>query len=430
MTSRELGWLQVAALLVSASYGVGFLFGSGELAVTHGMAGSLYPWLTAIGMGLLAVSAGKVWASRMAIWDVFGNVYGAGVKHRVALLSLIWMTGVLAAQIHGGVAVLLLTGLPPRSVFSVMLALVFGASQLNLRTASRAFSLCLLASSFVLVFSLLKVRGTHVYVEAVPQFVSDVKGIAPRELISMTLAIVFLVVTGADYQQFVIAARSRKDAVVGCCLAAICLLLLGPLPASAVVAAGHAGLLAGMVSAKQAIPMILADVSSQLGRGWDVVMLLALLVAALGSSSAIIRAMTSASASVFEPRTRVGRACVTIGIVLLGGAVADRGQGIIQTMVDLNVVYIASVAPLFVYLLADVRLPPNAARKAITTGFIIAVCFYVGKWTGLVSEHTEFTCLTLGMLASLAMLEIHRRQNTHLISGCANCSSKSSFIRQ
>jgi len=41
-----LGYLQIATLLVSASYGIGFLFGSGELAVSQGMVGSLYAWVT------------------------------------------------------------------------------------------------------------------------------------------------------------------------------------------------------------------------------------------------------------------------------------------------------------------------------------------------------------------------------------------------
>lgn len=40
--TRLLGSLQVASLLVSASYGIGFLFGFGELAIAHGMAGSIY----------------------------------------------------------------------------------------------------------------------------------------------------------------------------------------------------------------------------------------------------------------------------------------------------------------------------------------------------------------------------------------------------
>lgn len=409
--------MQVATMLVSASYGVGFLFGSGELAVTHGMAGSLYPWLTALGMGLLAISAGKIWLSRMPIWDAFGDIYGAGVKHRVALLSLIWMTGVLAAQIRGGVAVLLLSGLPTHVALLLMLALVFGASQLNLRAAAKAFSLCLLASSIVLVFSLLKVGGGHVYFEAVPRFVNDVQGFPDRQLITMTLAIVFLVVTGADYQQFVIAARSRTDAILGCGLAAICLLLLGALPASAVIAARHAGLFAGMSTSNEAIPIILADVSSQMGRVWGVAMLLTLLGAALGSSSAIIRAMASASALLVEPRTRTGRVCVSLAIVSLGGVVAERGQGIIQTMVDLNVVYIASVAPLFLCLLVGVPLPPHSARKAITTGFMTAACFYFAKWIGLVGGDAELTGLALGMLASLIVLEIYRRRNARPTSG-------------
>lgn len=417
MSSRELSWLQVAALLVSASYGVGFLFGSGELAVTHGMAGSLYPWLTACGMGLLAISAGKVWASRMAIWEMFGDVYGVRVKHLVAMLSMIWMTGVLAAQIHGGIAVLLLTGLPEYLVLPLMLGLIFGASQLNLRVASKAFSLCLLASSFVLVFALRKVGGGHIFFEAAPRFVNDIQGISVRDLVTMTLAIVFLVVTGADYQQFVIAARSRTDAILGCGCAAIALLLLGALPASAVVSAHDAGLLTRMTSAKEAIPIVLADVSSQVGHGWGVVMLLVLLAAALGSGSAIIRAMTSASALIYEPKCRMGHVLLSLGMVFLGGIVAQRGQGIIQTMVDLNVVYIASVAPLFAFLLVGVRVPPHAARKAITAGFVTAACFYIGKWAGLVVGQTELTCLALGMFVSLAVLEIYRRKDPHAITG-------------
>jgi len=403
LISRELGWLQVAALLVSASYGVGFLFGSGELAVTHGMAGSLYPWLTALGMALLAVSAGRVWMSRAPIWDMFGALYGAGVKRQVALLSLIWMTGVLAAQIHGGMAVLLLAGVPQSLALPIMLVLMFGAAQLDLQAASKVFSLCLLASSFVLVFSLVKMGGTHVYVEAVPRFGKDVQGMSVRELVTMTLAIVFLVVTGADYQQFVIAARSRTDAIVGCSLAAVCLLLLGALPASTVIAAQHTGLLDGLLSAKQAI-------LSHAGPRWDAAMLMTLLAAALGSGAAIVRAMTSALASVITPTTASRRAGASLAVVLLGGIVAQRGQGIIQTMVELNIVYVASVAPLFIFQSIGAHVPPNAAKKAIAAGFTAAALLYVGEWAGLVRGQIELASLGIGTLASFAVLETYRRK--------------------
>ena len=106
---RGLRAVQVAALLVSASYGIGFLFGSGEMAVAHGMAGSIYGLATAAGMLVLALLSARLWASGTPIWDMFGKVYGPQFLRIVALLSIIWMSGVLAAQIQGGVAVLQLS---------------------------------------------------------------------------------------------------------------------------------------------------------------------------------------------------------------------------------------------------------------------------------------------------------------------------------
>ena len=89
MTNRALGSLQIAALLVSASYGICFLFGSVELAVQHGMAGGVYGIATALGMLLLAVFARYLWAADIPIWDLFGRAYGPSVQRAVALLSLV-----------------------------------------------------------------------------------------------------------------------------------------------------------------------------------------------------------------------------------------------------------------------------------------------------------------------------------------------------
>lgn len=417
MNTRELGYLQVAALLVSASYGVGFLFGAGELAVTSGMAGSLYPWLTALGMALLAILAGKVWSLRAPIWDMFGRAYGPTVRRQVALLSLIWMTGVLAAQIQGGAAVLLLAALPRQAVLPSMLVLIFGATQLNLRAASKVFSFCLLASSFVLVFALREMNGGDVYLHAIPRFLRDVHRMSGRDVIAMTVAVVFLVITGADYQQFIIAARRRIDAIAGCGLAAVFLLLVGALPASAVIAAQNTGVLAGAATSKLAIPTILSHVSAHLGQGYSVAMLLALLAAALGAGAAIVRAMTGALASVIPAATttRVEGARMSAAIVLFGGMVAQRGQGIVETMVELNVVYIASVAPLFAFLLIGWPVSPAAAQRAITAGLVASVCLYIGKWIGLVSGQVELMFLSVGMLASLVVLALSRRKTATIV---------------
>lgn len=68
---RVLSSVQIAALLVSASYGIGFLFGSGELALTHGMAGSIYGIATGFGMLALALVAKPLWKSGLGRVRIF-----------------------------------------------------------------------------------------------------------------------------------------------------------------------------------------------------------------------------------------------------------------------------------------------------------------------------------------------------------------------
>ena len=104
VTTRTLGALQVAALLVSASYGIGFLFGSGEYALRYGMAGAIYGVATGLGMIAMAAFAGRLWLTGRPVWDLLGDRSGDRVRRLVALLSIVWMAGVLAAQIHGAVA--------------------------------------------------------------------------------------------------------------------------------------------------------------------------------------------------------------------------------------------------------------------------------------------------------------------------------------
>jgi solute:Na+ symporter, SSS family len=140
MMDRNLNAVQVAALLVSASYGIGFLFGSGEMALHHGMGGSLYGLATALGMLALTVVARKLWKSGIPIWDLFGRAYGSALKNSVALLSVVWMAGVLAAQIHGGVAIIKLLRLDDIAAYVIVLVSIFAASRLNLRVASAVFA--------------------------------------------------------------------------------------------------------------------------------------------------------------------------------------------------------------------------------------------------------------------------------------------------
>lgn len=398
---RVLNSVQIATLLVSASYGIGFLFGSGELALTHGMAGSIYGVATGLGMLALALVAKPLWKSGLSVWELFGRAYGTQLRRLVAALSLVWMAGVLAAQIHGGVAVARLLGVPDPYALVIVLVLIYAAAQMSLRIASGVFAGCLLLSGVVLVYTLVAADGLALYLEAVPRFVEDLDTFSPTQLGTMSLAVGLLVVTGADYHQFVMSGRTARSAMVGCATAGVVLILIGFLPAAVVVAMRSLGVLAEMPDGKQVIPWVLSQAVGNLAWGLGAAMLAALSLAALGSGAAILRAMASAvstnQSGVRRPRLASAAA------LFIGAALASRDQGIVETMVSVNIIYLASIGVCFVALLADISLTSQRARATMVTGLVVSGCVYAASWLGLLAPQNDALALVAGLAASLGV---------------------------
>ena len=398
--NRALGSLQVAALLVSASYGIGFLFGSGELALSHGMAGSIYGVATGFGMLVLAAFARQLWATGLPVWDLFGRAYGKQLQGVVALLSLIWMSGVLAAQIQGGVAVLELLGLEQTHSHLVILLLIYGASRLDLRFASALFAMCLLASAAVLVYALVVANGMGVYLQAIPAFTEDLSTFSASRVVAISLAVGLLVCTGADYQQFVLAARSPLAAVGGCVLAGLLLFVIAFLPSAVVVAMQSGGMLGDLVDTKQVVPRVLGQVAGSVGQGADKLMLIALSVAALGAGAAILRAMTEALACAASGSRSAGHPMFALIALGLSALLASRDQGIVDTMVSVNVVYIASIGVCFATMVSGILVPPQHARWIVAVGFAASVAVHLAGWLGQYGEDTDMVSLLLGCFLS------------------------------
>lgn len=398
--TRSLNAVQVAALLVSASYGIGFLLGSGEMTMTHGMGGSIYGLATALGMFLLATFAGRVWRSGLAIWDFFGEAFGDGTKKVVALLSVVWMAGVLAAQIHGGVAITKLLGLSSTLAYSVVLLSIFAASRLNLKTASTVFALFLLASALVLALALIKGNGGDIFLEGPQRFIADVPSIGVGATISIFIAVAALVCTGADYHQFVLAAKRPASAVSGCLLAAVCLAAVSFLPSAVVLGFKESGDLAGLNDPKQIIPYILSREVGHLGAVVSGLFLLGLSGAALGSGAAITRAMTSALSSATAGNKMASPNMLRFVALALAAALASRDQGIIATMVSVNVIYIGSIAIVFMALLVGWKLPTAQAAGAMGAGFFASLSVYMALWGGLKFKDGDLTSLVAGLAAS------------------------------
>jgi SSS family solute:Na+ symporter len=213
------------------------------------------------------------------------------------------------------------------------------------------------------------------------------------------LAIAPLVVTGADYQQFVMAAKSTRAAVMGCLMAAGFLFLFGFLPAAVVVAYQSGPAAAQPASGNQIMPFIMAGVSPRLAAGYGWVVLAGLLTAALGSAAAIVRAMSSAALSAIGSERRPGG--VNLAMVLMGELIASRGQAIIDTMVALNMVYLGAIGVVFAALFTRWQIPAQSAWLAMLAGFTASLMGYLLGWAGLTTLDANLLSLVAGLLASL-----------------------------
>ena len=297
--------------------------GTGELAVHQGMAGCLYALATALGLAVLAFYAPMLRRSGQSIWSRFDQTYGPSVSHSVALLSLIWMTGALATQIRGGSAVLVLTGMSDTAALLLMSGILLVLSMARLSWLSAGLGICMLACAGMLGNTLLETSGLGIWLHGPVLFAGSLQHSAFAHAAFSAATIVAMVICGADYQQFVIAASTPKAARTGCMLAAGCVFVAGFLPASAVIATQALWHLDNMDNPVQIVPMLL--IHSLPDNISPALVIVTLIAAALGAGCAILRSMSDALATA-QPRIFRHHIWSRILPVMLSSFVASRGQ--------------------------------------------------------------------------------------------------------
>ena len=173
-----------------------------------------------------------------------------------------------------------------------------------------------------------------------------------------------------------------------------------------VVTMQQARALADVTESKQVIPLTLSRVTAGLGPGADKMMLVVLSTAALGSGAAILRAMASALASALPVTVRDRHVALAFAALSLGATVASRGQGIVDTMVSVNVVYIASIAICLVALLRGAVLSSRHAAIIMATGFAVSMSAYAAGWMGWRAGDADVISLASGLGASAVVAAV------------------------
>lgn len=351
--NRRLDAFSLAALLVSAHYGLGFLLGTAEKSLTIGIAGSLYAVCLGLGTLVLLLLAKFYWTKIEQIWTLLGNRYGKQVKFLVGFMSWSSLIGIEAVQMISGAFILKVLGVPVLPSMVTLAILFTIVSLLPVEKAGFLFRGLLILNFLGLLYALWVLHGFPDYLLSPFVFIPSLSQISPPKLFGISFSTIVLVLIDMKYQQFVVQAKDLKSLYQGCLLAAILLLMLAFLPSAVLVAAQNAEILPIGIDGKETLPFILLWIGGGVEQPLGILLIISLLVPALGVGSSILRVQTKTVLDFnFLPISNRNRLLVTVVNILLALAVALRGGEIINLIVAFYAVYVAAVfVPFIAYLL-------------------------------------------------------------------------------
>ncbi len=402
---RNLGAFSLAALLVSAHYGLGFLLGTGEKAFGLGTAGCLYAVSVALGTFALALIGKFYWQQVEPLWTLLGHRYGHQAKVAVGALSWGALVGVGAVQTIAGAFILKVLGVP---VVPGMVGLTVTAALLSvlpLQKAGIAFRSLLLFNVLVLLYGLWSLGGLQAYFRAPVEFVPQlVERVEPTAIVTVGLLTVLQGLLDMKYQQFIVRAKNPRSLYAGIGLAGGIFLLLAFVPSAAIAAAQAADILPADLSGKEAIPYILSWLGGGSDKPLGIFLVLALVVPALGVGSSVLR-MQAKAVGDFDlfAETPRSRALVTAANASLGLLVALKGGAIVNLLVCFYAAYISAAGvPLMAYLLAHTGRYEFAAasvRAALFLGggaALLALAFSLAAPAWVLFDRPELHVMLLG----------------------------------
>ena len=117
-------------------------------------------------------------------------------------------------------------------------------------------------------------------------------------------------------------------------------------------------------------------------------------------SAAILRAMTEALACAASGSRSAAHPVFALIALGLSALLASRDQGIVDTMVSVNVVYIASISVCFSTMVSGIVVPPQHAKWIVAVGFAASVAVHLAGWLGQYGEDTDVVSLLLGCFLS------------------------------
>lgn len=383
---RKLGIFSLTILLVSAQYGLGFLLGTAEEVICHGIGGSLYAISLGFGFLFLLIMAKFYWQQAEPIWTLLGNRYGKSVKVGVGLMSWLSLIGIEAVQIIAGAAILAVIGINTWTGMVVLTLLFCLLSLLPLEKVSWILRGLLLLNILVLIYSLWALHGLPILVQSPIDFVTSLPQNEAGQELGLFLSTILLVMIDMKCQQYLVSAKDVRTALWSCLFASVILMGLALLLSTVAIAAQQAGIISPNLDAKEVIPYILTWVSGGTENFLGLVAIATLAVPALGLGSSVLRVQTKTfrdleiipqSLKVLLDNSKTHCILITVVNAILALVIALRGGEIVNLILFFYAIYISAVwIPFIAYLLdylGKYTFSANSVKLALLVGSVSAL---------------------------------------------------------
>lgn len=421
--NRKLDAFSLAALLVSAHYGLGFILGTAEQSLTNGVAGSLYAVSLSLGTIALLGLAKFYWTQVEQIWTLLGFYCGNDAKIFVGLMSWASLIGIESAQLISGAFILKVLGAPTLVTMLLMTILFAIISLLPVEKASWVFRGLLLLNFLALLYALWALHGVNDYLRAPLTFTESLQEISLPTSLGITLSTILLLLIDMRYQQFIVRTKNVKSVYYGCILAGVILFLLALLPSNVVIAASKTGILPAGIGGKETLPFILLWIGGGTDKLLSILLIASLLVPAIGVGSNTLRVQSKIILDFkILPASNLNRICITLVNALLSLVIALKGGEIVVLIVSFYSAYVgAIIVPFFAYLLVYLggyTFSKTSVKTSLIVGSISAMTLLVMNlfFTGLdFFGNIQLNIMTPGILIGIMSLFISQAIEKYLI---------------
>jgi len=303
LAGRRLGLLLTAGALAATHFGGGMVMGGGEYGFIHGLSGAWYGISCGVGLIFLAfLTAGEF--RRLSLYtvpDYLEQRYGSkSVRALGALLSLIALTGILAAQVlsaRGALSILGFTGNTGAVIATIIFIVYTALGGLWAATLTDFIQVIIAGVGVIIAGSL--VLGDAGGFQGLQQMIQkshetfDPKyfslfGMAGKSIVWLLVPTVMYTLIGQDFYQRLFAAKNEITAKKACLVGGIFLIIISFFPA--IIGIGAKAYFPELTDGSLAVPNMVKEIFPI---GVGAVVLAALLAAIMSTADSLLTAGTS-----------------------------------------------------------------------------------------------------------------------------------------